>query len=165
MEQDDVRKPTAISIRPVRREDVAVLRDLYEAAARVIGPQAYGPAQVRAWASFAREEGMVDFILRPQTFVAQFDGRIVGFAGLCDDGLVNSLFVHPDVARRGIGTRLLRHLIDQAGMRQITRLWTHASHFSRGTFQKQGFEVVEVEYAERGGVVFKRFLMERKGGR
>jgi GNAT superfamily N-acetyltransferase len=58
--------------------------------------------------------------------VAETDGRVVAVASLegrAPDGELGMLFVDPDVIGRGVGSRLLRHVIEtgrEAGFRVLT---------------------------------------------
>ena len=45
---------------------------------------------------------------RHEVWVAEEDGRILGFAGL-DPGMLEHLYVDPDAQNRGVGTSLLEH--------------------------------------------------------
>ena len=83
-------------------------------------------------------------------------GTILGFGALSEykdrsgyrSTVENSVYVHRDVARRGIGKQLLLHLIETATVSgfhsMIARIESH-SLASRGLHESCGFELVGVE--------------------
>lgn len=158
-----VKPARAATIRAYRADDLDALAGVYAAAIRHLGPAHYSAAQVAAWSGFADDrEVFADWIGHAATFVAlDRPDRIVGFSGLAPAGHVASLFVAPGAQRRGIGSRLLERVLDEAGARGLSRLTTAASVFSRPLFEAYGFEVTEVEHTVVDGVPFTRFAMQR----
>ena len=65
--------------------------------------------------------------------------------------------------RQGIGSALLGAVLARAAEREIERLYTEASEFSRPVFERFGFRVTSVETVERRRVSFQRYRMERHG--
>lgn len=76
------------------------------------------------------------------------DGQVVGFASywLVHDELhLLNLAAHPEHRRRGIGTRLMRHLIAVArgrGCRYITLEVRRGNHAAQALYQGHGFEAM-----------------------
>ncbi len=154
--------------------DVPALAALYAEAVRSAGPAHYDATQIEAWAAFAdslpRSSGEArfrSFVLAPLTLVAEDTvagdtSGIVGFAGLASGGHVTALYVRSDRMRRGIGSALLRALIERAEAQGIARLHTEASPFSRPVFARHGFVLDAVETVERRGATFERYRMVRR---
>ena len=83
-------------------------------------------------------------------------GTILGFGALSEykdrsgyrSTVENSVYVHRDVARRGIGKQLLLHLIETAtvsGFHSVIARIESQSLASRGLHESCGFELVGVE--------------------
>lgn len=106
------------------------------------------------------EDGFREFVLAADTTVAEDGSGAVGFAGIDEPGGIVSLYVRPDRARQGIGSRLLGLLLARSPAPD--RFWTHASALSRPLFERFGFAVVEAEVVERHGAQFTRYRMERR---
>lgn len=150
-----------VRIREAVAADVPALAALYGGTVRAAGPEHYDAAQVEAWAAFAGEARFRSFVLDPHTIVAEEEDGIVGFAGLGADGHVTALYVRADRMRRGIGSALLRAVIERAEAQEIGRLYTEASAFSRPVFERHGFRLDAVEVVERRGATFERYRMVR----
>jgi putative acetyltransferase len=155
---------TAVRIRPYRAEDAAATLRIFERAVMVTARSRYSAEQVEAWVGGPRDvlEWAADR-LRASTFVAEVDGSPAGFADLADSGYIDRLFVDPDHNRRGIGTALLARVVEEAKVRGIPRLSTHASLVARSVFERAGFRVVEKETVVKGDIRLDRFFMLADG--
>ncbi|MEL7363956.1 MAG: GNAT family N-acetyltransferase [Bacteroidota bacterium] len=147
---------------PFRRAtpaDLPALAALYRDAVHTLGPLAYTPAQVAAWAATADEPRFEAFVLGPETLIVEDETGPIGFAGWRPDGHVASLYVRPDRTRQGLGLRLLTAVIESAQAAGVTRLHSEASVFSRPVFERAGFLVTGTEDIERRGATFTRYLV------
>ncbi len=79
------------------------------------------------------------------------DGSLVGVMGRQDLGeviLIRHAYVHPDWQRRGIGARLLTHLLAGVDIPVLVGTWA-AAHWAIGFYQKNGFALVSHQEKER----------------
>ena len=142
-------------------QDVPALRTVYADAVHALAPPLYNAEQVRVWASFAEQDAFVAFIREVDTLVAEVDGRPVGFCGLGADGHVASVYVVGRAAGQGVGTRLLSQALRDHPAPTSGRYFAEASLLSRPLFLKLGFVQIGIEHADRDGIAFERFLMQR----
>ena len=110
----------AYSIRPYRDADAETLARILEEAIRAIGPHAYSPDQVAAWA--ARHPGAERYRERIRRgdviFVAaDQDDNPVAYVLFEADGHIDHLYAHPDHTRRGLTTQLLARCDARRGIR------------------------------------------------
>ncbi len=152
-------------VRRATAADVPALAALYAACARDMGPAVYSPAQVAAWASFGRDtDAFRHYVLDADTWLLQpmADPAAApdGFCGAGADGEVHSLYVRPALTRRGLGSRLLGHVLEQARQRGCTRFAAWVTPFSRPVFGRAGFRLVETVQAPYQGVMFERYRVE-----
>lgn len=141
--------------------DVDALAAMYMACAVTLGPQVYSPQQVSAWRSFgADHEGFRDYVLQATTWIACDERqRPLGFCGVNGEGEVKSLYVRPDLMRRGIGSALLAHALVHSRGAGLTAFTAWATPFSVPVFQRAGFELDHVSREPYQGVMFDRYRM------
>jgi putative acetyltransferase len=148
-------------IKEYRNSDLLSLRTVYSCCILHLDESAYSKEQVAAWSSFPEDSvAFQEWVGGAATFVAlSNDGACIGFGGLGNGGRISSVFVMPGCMRNGVGSVLLKHLIEEAKSRGFAGVTTEASEFSKPLFEKFGFGVVEVERTEFKGVEFNRYVM------
>ncbi|NER00993.1 MAG: GNAT family N-acetyltransferase [Cyanothece sp. SIO2G6] len=155
-------------IRLASEADVLALADLFQQTVLRRGAEHYTPEQVRAWAAFGTDlQKFRPFILDATTFVAvdSTDAtKILGFAGIAEDGHVTSSYVRHNCIHQGVGSAMMQTLLSYAQNHDMQRLYAEASLFSLGLFKKFGFQLYDIEIVERHGVSFERYLVERIHG-
>ena len=129
-----------------------------------LGGSHYSRVELESWAAglradhygWAMREGV-------ETMVVAEDGTgcVVGFSSWKDDEVV-AVYVHPDAARRGLGSLLLARAeaaIAAAGHR---RARIGASLSGRPLYERHGYRVVaEKDWTTRGGLVIAALDMEK----
>lgn len=136
-----VRKATTRDAREVYR--------VHEASIIELGVEAYDDEQVAAWGA-GRSPDDYEFDGPGAFLVAEADGRVVGFGSVTPspgdhldtpvDAEVTAVYVHPDHARRGVGSRLLRALETVARVWDARTLALHASLNAVEFYEQAGFE-------------------------
>ena len=105
---------------------------------------------------------MGDIIWVNITYIAEEEGKIVGFGDLTRDGLIFRLYTHKDFQAGGIGSMILKKLEEEAiglGLKQVT---TESSITAKPFFEAHGFTVVKPQEKEHSGVFFKVYLMKKQ---
>jgi len=77
-------------------------------------------------------------------WVAEDNGSLLGVMGMQDKGdvaLVRHAYVAPSMQRKGVGTRLLRHVRGLTGKPVLIGTWANAS-WAIDFYQRNGFTVV-----------------------
>jgi putative acetyltransferase len=116
-----------IGLRRARPEDALKIRNVHVASIRALCAGEYTPEQIAAWTAGARPERYRRAMAEGEIiFVAERGPRIVGFSALEGDQ-VQAVYVHPQFARRGVGTLLLRAVEAEARDRGIVELRLSAS--------------------------------------
>jgi len=161
-----------MEIRPGNAEDAEAVADAHHAAIEELGATVYDDQQVAAW-SAGRSPDDYEFGGDDRdVFVAEIDGAVRGFGWLSHepgehltahvDGEVTGMYVHPDVAREGVGTALLERLETRARERGLDALGMWASMNAVPFYETQGYERVAERVHEFGGGVTGRVLELRK---
>ncbi|XKE46270.1 GNAT family N-acetyltransferase [Halomonas organivorans] len=124
----------------------------------------YDLAAREAWAAVLPREGSA-WVARQAlytTLVATCDGRCVAFLELdTRQGHVESLYVWPSLARRGIGTTLLGHAEDLLRGQGAERVTIDASLVMADGLERHGWRRVREEWVERGGQRLRRRHLEK----
>ena len=123
----------SIRIRPCKPSDAPVVADVFlTARARCLPwlPRVHADDDVRRW--------IADVLCRrPDVWVAEVDGGVIGFAALGEDHL-DHLYVHADHHGRGVGTALLH----EARRRRPSglQLWVfQRNEQARRFYERHGF--------------------------
>jgi putative acetyltransferase len=153
-----------ITIRSYAPGDCRPLIEVFRESIRRTGIRHYSLEQVHAWAP--DEIDAERFGLRRasrQTWVAEIDGKAVGFSDLEPDGHIDMLYVHPDFQRRGVASALLRVVESAASERGLTLLYTESSICACATFERFGFRVLKGQTVAIGGQILVNYRMEKTG--
>ncbi|WP_458525571.1 N-acetyltransferase family protein [Onishia taeanensis] len=128
----------------------------------------YSVAQRRAWASVLPREGsawVARQMLHP-TLVAACDGRCVGFLeigqGGDGEGRIETLYVWPSLARRGIGSTLLVHAERVFREQGLERVRIEASLMLAPRLIQRGWQQDGEEWVERGGERLPRIRLVKR---
>jgi putative acetyltransferase len=152
-----------IVIRAYEASDVATLVHLFRASVRVIAQHDYSPSQIKAWAPDVIDEQQFGKRCESKsTWIAEIEGRQVGFSDLEPDGHVDMLYVHPDFQRRGVASALLRHVEEVAHTLGLRRLYTEASITARPFFEGAGFGVIAQQIVTVRGQSMPHYRMEKR---
>ena len=84
-------------------------------------------------------------------WVAEEEGHLLGVMGIQDKGavaLVRHAYVRPTTQRKGVGTKLLRHVESLAGMPVLIGTWADAS-WAIEFYRRNGYAVVSDGHKER----------------
>ncbi|WP_242916790.1 GNAT family N-acetyltransferase [Caulobacter sp. CCUG 60055] len=152
-------------IRPAVEADVPTLRTLIDASVMALQAGDYTEAQRRG--ALGTVFGIDTQLIADGTyFVVETEGRIVGCGGWSrrktlfgsdhvtgkDDALldpdvdpakIRAFFVHPDWARRGIGSRIMRACEDAAAEAGFRRLELGATLTGVPLYERHGFTPIE----------------------
>jgi len=151
-----------VSIRPFRDDDAGAAAQIFFDSVRLGTQDYYDEAQRLAWAPRVPETAIWLGRLKPQTvFVAERQGRVVGFMTLAAEGYIDLAFVAPEAIGQGIGKALYDAILSEALRIGVPRLHTEASHLARPFFERQGWSVVKPQTVVRGSVSIPNFVMEK----
>jgi GNAT superfamily N-acetyltransferase len=132
-----------VTLRPATTDDATAIATLFLASRREALP--YLPEVHTDAETFAWMEQVV--LARGDVWVAEFDGRIVGFMAVNGDHL-DHLYLLPGYQRRGIGDRLLAKAKELSPDR--LELWAFQRNApARAFYEARGF--VAVEFGDGSG--------------
>lgn len=153
---------TPVHIRRYREGEEPALFEIYYSAIHLVACQNYTPEQLQAWAPRDVDSGLWCRRIRGiGPFVAELGGQIVGYADLQPNGYIDHFFVSGTRPREGIGSQLMRHLLDRAQALGISELTSDVSRTAQPFYETFDFSVVEQRYPKLRGVVVPNALMRR----
>lgn len=152
-----------VSIRRAKDGDAAAIRRIHLASIRGLGRQAYTDEQVEAWAHDRDPDEYPIEADDTTIFVAERGGSIVGFGWLSAepdadfqaevDGKISAIYVHPAMARDGIGETLYQALETRAREAGFESLGLWASLNAVPFYEAQGYQKIqELSYEFEDGV-------------
>ena len=122
-------------------------------------------AERRAWAHALPREGTAWAARQAlyMTLVAACDGRCVGFLELdVSGGRIETLYIWPSLAGRGIGTTLLIHaerILLEHGVSQVE---IEASRMLLERLQRRGYDNLGEQWVERSGEMLQRYRLVKQ---
>ena len=132
-----------MDVRPATPEDAEVLPALHSDAVEAFGPDHYTAERVDHWSSRGErtpEDYPVDEPGEHVTVCVR-DGEVAGFGHLAvAEREVHAVYVHPDHARRGVGSALLAELEGFARGRGLETLDLQSSLNAVGFYERAGYE-------------------------
>jgi putative acetyltransferase len=106
-----------VVLRPVAAADLPALRALHDASFAVLA-RAYDKGIASAHAALVAAPAYAEDLLRSDIWVAEAAGQLLGSAGWLAQGdaaRIRKVFVHPEVARQGLASRLVTAAEQRSG--------------------------------------------------
>ncbi len=147
----------------IRGARVSDARDMHELHVRAVDAFCrghYSDDQVKVLLIGRTADGYLPAIEHDEMFVAESDGRMVGF-GHATQGEVQALFVDPDWAGRGVGSALLGHALQPAARGHDGPIQLKSTLNAVGFYEAHGFVQVEPTELNKHGVALPFVLMEQ----
>jgi len=148
-------------IRAFRSGDHVAIAEIFCRAVHEVASADYTEEQCLAWSGPTPDpDHWQNRCERKQPFVFERDGQIAGFLELDPDGHIDCAYVHPDHARQGVMTSLVRHAVSTAFEMGLPRVYAEASICIRPLLEREGFDVVREQLVTIKGVEIQNFAME-----
>ena len=150
------------ALRPMLAADVPLLAAIFQASIEDLAADDYDEGQRSAWASAADDETTFGAALAASlTLVGTISGSPVGFIALAGADRISMLYVHPAMARQGVGAMLYDAIERLARARGAKTLSVDASDTARAFFEMKGFEARHRQTVEIGEYWLGNTRMER----
>jgi putative acetyltransferase len=149
-------------IREFNVSDTEEIMQLFYDTVHRINRQDYSSEQVEAWAP--KDMGYVQWkeqLQSKMTYVAEAEGKIIGFAELEKTGHIGCFYCHADYQKMGVGTQLLNQIQLTAKNLDLQKLFTEASITAKLFFERMGFRVITPQEVELRGMKFINYVMEK----
>ena len=152
-----------IELRRGRPDDALTIARLFRDTVHAVNRQDYSEVHLDAWAPYQIDLEHWRGVIEGSYFmVAVSGGMVVGFANLDGDDYVDQVFVHKDLLRKRIATKLVEELEREAKRRGAARMTTQSSITARKFFERQGFATLQAQRVTYNGQIFDNFSMEKR---
>ena len=150
-------------VRAFQLGDEAALHDVFRSAIHGIAIRDYTPAQVGAWAPKTFDPVLWAGRMRGiAPFVAELDGKPIGYADVQANGYIDHFFVSAPFARQKVGSTLMLRIHEEATTKGLRELTSDVSLTAQPFFRHWGFEVMEERRPVMRGVVIPNALMIKR---
>ncbi len=154
-----------MNIRKFHHQDTQEIMQLFYDTVHNINIRDYTLEQVEAWAPQDMDyQRWNEHLHSKMTYVAELDGKIVGFAQLEPNGHIDCFYCHKDFQGMGVGGKLLDTLQTQAEKLGITRLFAEVSITAKTFFKSRGFQILNQQTVERRGIKLINYRMDKNIG-
>jgi putative acetyltransferase len=151
-------------IRTFRPGDEDALRHIHLASITQVGPLAYNPEQVAAWAGKIREpwEWLEWHAFGDRITIAFSDqAEPAAFSLLEADGHLDMLYCHPSHVRQGHALRLVKEVSAFCRRTGLSMITTDASELARPVFLAAGYVVESRQDFLLDGVPIHNYAMHK----
>jgi GNAT superfamily N-acetyltransferase len=135
----------ACDLRAARDGDAEAISEVIISALRETNAKDYLPEVIARVEQNFSPAAVLDLMGRRKVFVATVGTRIVGTASL-EGGSARTMFVAPDVQRRGVGRRLMAEVERAAHDAGVTTLVVPSSVTAESFYARLGLKAVRDQY-------------------
>lgn len=83
-------------------------------------------------------------------FLVRYEGKFIATGRLCEDGQLGRMAVLPAFRKRGIGSRLLKGMVEHARQSELNHLYLHAQVRAIPFYTRHGFHASGETFMEAG---------------
>jgi putative acetyltransferase len=153
----------APALRPFLPDDAPLLAQIFRDSIAELTTEDYDESQQAEWMAMADDEDAFAQHLAAQlTLIATIGGSPVGFISVKGLDHIDMLYVHPSVARTGIGQMLCDAVEKLARARGAIHLSVDASDTARAFFEKRGFFALHRQTVALGDVWLGNTHMQKR---
>ncbi|MCK3654432.1 hypothetical protein A4G19_01205 [Pasteurellaceae bacterium Macca] len=130
---------------------------LFKESVRKISGKVYSTEQINAWINIELPDWQTKM---ENSYLALIDGNVAGVMKI-DDNYLDLLFIHPNFIYQGVGKALLKKAEILAEKKGFSTLLTEASINAKHFFERNNFQVLQVQNVFLRGQVFLNYKMEK----
>ena len=151
-----------MKVRKIREGEEEELWELFYNTIHNVNIQDYTDAQIQAWAPDGFDRNVAINKLREiDPFVVIQDGKIIGYADIQPDGLIDHFFCHHEFQGQGVGSALFAAIDKEARDNGILEMYSNVSITARAFFEAMGFSVKKEQLIKMRDQELKYYRMVR----
>ncbi|WP_153720249.1 GNAT family N-acetyltransferase [Sporosarcina cascadiensis] len=153
-------------IREFQGSDINQVVSIFYETIHSVNAADYSIEQLNAWAPKdeieAKLESWNKSLSNNVTYVAEINGKIVGFGDMTHNGYLDRLYTHKDFQGQGIATVLVNKLESLARKIRLSEIYTEASVTAKSFFERRGYQIIRSQNVVRKGITLPNFQMTKK---
>jgi len=153
-------------IRGFQDSDISQIVSLFYETVHSVNSVDYTTEQLNSWAPKNEIEATLEnwnkSLNNNTGYVAEINGKIVGFSDMTHNGYLDRLYTHKDFQGQGIATALVNKLESVAGKIRLSEIYTEASVTAKPFFERRGYQIIRSQIVERKGIALPNFQMTKK---
>jgi len=154
---------TGFLVRPWHESDTEELAEVFRRSVREVAARDYRPSQIEAWAAAPGDSAAwTERMGRRIVFVAEEEGRLIGFIQYEPPDHIDMTYVHPERQRIGVASALLLAVEGEARARGVAVLNVEASITSKPFFTARGYDVITPQIVTARGQDFLNYRMSKR---
>lgn len=160
--------PPEISLRAYEDRDAEAVRGLHAAAFRTLAAAHHSAAQIAAHEALIMAPAYADDLAQSHLLLAVHPAKglaaTAGWLAMPDrpgTARIRKVFVHPDMARRGLASAMVRAAEQRAGAAGLTTLFVRANVNAVPLYEKLGYRSIEPGLMPAGGENLPVMFMEK----
>ncbi len=151
-----------MNIRHFQPGEELALFEIYYSAIHLIAKPDYSEEQLNAWAPADLDCTLwTNRINSINPFVADLNGKPVGYADVQPNGYIDHFFVSGHHPRQGIGKALMQAIHSEADRLNLTELTSNVSRTAQPFFERFGFIAIEQRIPVIRGIEIPNALMRK----
>ena len=152
-----------MNLRQITTKDQMELKKVYFDSIQSLDEKIYSQDQKRAWSSQAWNNPNFDkSITQGKGWLLSKKGIIIAFAIRYPSDRIALFYCKSKFQRKGLGSRLLHKLEDEAKKEGLDTLSTEASLISYELFLKNEWKIIRKEKVIINNIFFERYKMSKK---
>ena len=149
-----------MNLRQITSKDQLSLKKVYFDSIKSIDEKIYTPEQKRVWSSQAWDNPNFEIsISKGKGWLINYEEKIIAFALRYPINRISLFYCIGESQRKGLGTKLLCKLEEEAKQEGIKSLITEASLISYKLFLKHDWEIIRKEKIIIKDKLFERYKM------
>jgi N-acetylglutamate synthase and related acetyltransferases len=128
-----------------------------------INAKDYSKSQLDAWGvKNPDKQRWLDSLERNISYVAELNGKIIGFGDLNDKKYIDRLYTHKDYQGIGVASKILDALEQEAIKLGYPEVYTEASITAKLFFLNRKYNILQPQNKYHNGQVFINYIMIKK---
>lgn len=153
----------ALTHRRATLKDIGEIRKLFQDTVLTVNSKDYTPTETADWAACGDSTEHWTLLINGQHFIVATlpNEGIVGFASICNDGYLHSMYVHKDHQGEGVASFLLNILEDYTLRNGIREITSDVSITALPFFKRKGFTVEKEQKAKATRLELTNYKMRK----